>query len=164
MATPIFKSVECSAAGTVRDIDDERRISLQLMSYWDDIRGLRRMPAEDDIDPDHDALQDIWHQCFIVQVRDFVNKDFNYTYLGPGIIDAYREELVEQEAADIVSLHASKLMHVYQQIMRDKRPLIHCGEFTDSNGNLVKFRQCLLPLGHEKVEVIFGHMTYQLYT
>lgn len=163
MSTPVFKTVEHTAAGAVRDAEDERRCTIALISYWDDLRGSRTMPVEDDIDPNHAALQDIWYQCFIVQVRDFAHKDFNYTYLGPGIIDAYREELVEHHASDIVSLSAAKLMNVYQQIVRERRPLLHCGEFTDNNGHLVKFRQCLLPFGRDKVDVIFGHMTYQLY-
>jgi hypothetical protein len=164
MSIPAFRSVYTITTGATRDEEEERRRTIRLIAYWDEIRNGRSMPVEDDIDPDHEALQDIWYQCFIVQVRDFINEEFNYTYLGPGIIDAYREELVDHHESEIVSLQAAKLMDIYQQIMREKRPLIHCGEFTDSNGNLVKFRQCLLPFGrNDKVDVIFGHMTYQLF-
>jgi hypothetical protein len=164
MPTSTFRTVDKVTAGSARDVGAERRATFQLMAYWDELRADRALPTEDDIDPNHAALRDIWNQCFVVQVRDFASKDFNYTYLGPGIIDAYREELREHTGTKIVSLTASKLMDIYKQIMAERRPLVHMGEFTDERGSIVKFRQCLLPFGHDKVDVIFGHMTYQVFT
>ncbi len=160
--SPAFQTVTTTSTGTTRNMEDERRCTLQLINYWDKIRNDRSLPVENDIDPDHNALHNIWHQCFIVQVRDFENKEFNYTYLGPGIIDAYREELIEHPEAQIVSLSAAKLMDTYKHIMHERKPLIVNSEFTDRKSNNVKFRQCLLPFGHDKVEVIFGHMTYTI--
>lgn len=146
-----------------RGLGSERRQSLKLIYYWDHLRGDRQMPMEDDIDTDHEVIRDIWDHCFVVQVRDLTNHEFNYTYLGPAIVDAYQGELEGLGHANMVSLSASKLMSAYQEVMDTKRPVIYSGEFDTGKSSLVKFRQCLLPLGKDYVEVIFGHVTYHIF-
>ena len=159
-----FKQVtNVSTSGEYRNVDAERRQSLRLVYYWDKLRGDRTMPVEDDIDPDHEAIRDIWDHCFIVQMRDLINKEFNYTYLGPAIVDAYQGTLCGTEHGELVSLNASKLLDAYQEVIDTARPVLYSGECNDAGGGNVKFRQCLLPLGRQQVEVIFGHMTYGVY-
>ncbi len=45
------------------------------------------MPAEQDIDPDD--IRDLWDSCFLIRVKDLGKADYNYTYLGEAIIEAY---------------------------------------------------------------------------
>ena len=60
----------------------ERRISLILLQYWNQLRGNRPFPNEDEIEPEH--LASIWEHCFVLQLRDlFSTDDYNYTYLAP---------------------------------------------------------------------------------
>lgn len=146
-----------------RGLESERRQSLRMIHYWDHLRGDRDMPVEDDIDTDHEAIHDIWDHCFIVQIRDLINKEPNYTYLGPAIIDAYQSGSYEYAHELMVGLNASKLVGAYREVMETRRPVLHSGEFDNGKGSLIKFRQCLLPLGKDKVEVIFGHVTYQVF-
>lgn len=149
--------------GANRGMDSERRQALRLVYYWDHLRGNRPMPVEDDIDIDHEAIHDIWDHCFIVQMRDLINKEFNYTYLGPAIVDAYHEQLKGFDHEKMVSLNASKLVGTYLEVMSNKRPVIYAGELDDGKGSLLKFRQCLLPLGKKEVEVIFGYTTFRVF-
>lgn len=163
MTPPATHSAEGARAHLARDAASERRATFQLIRYWEEMRADRTLPVEDDLDPDHDVLRNIWGQCFVVQVRDFEKLDFNYTYLGPDIIDAYRDDQLEGGNDRIVSLTATKLMDMYQQLVETKRPIVHMGEYTNPAGTLIKFRQCMLPFGKNgRVDVILGHMTYQL--
>lgn len=161
--TAQFSKVHEVMAGVNRGMDTERRQSLRLIHYWDHLRGNRIMPVEDDLDTDHEAIHDIWDHCFIVQMRDLINKEFNYTYLGPAIVDAYQEQLKGFNHEKMVSLSASKLISAYREVMVTKRPVIHSGEIDNGRGSMLKFRQSLLPLGKNDVEVIFGHVTFQVF-
>lgn len=158
-----FSKVNETYAGASRGMDSERRQSLKLIHYWDHLRGDRLMPVEDDIDTDHETIHAIWDHCFIVQMRDLINKEFNYTYLGPAIVDAYQKELQGFDHERMVSLNASKLISAYREVMTTKRPVIYCGELDNGKGSLLKFRQSLLPLGKKDVEVIFGHVTFHVF-
>ena len=154
-----------SQSGALRDIDSERRQALSLVHYWDHLRGERPMPIEDELDMEHDLVKHIWDQCFVVQLRD-VNTgrpEFNYTYLGPTIVSAYDDELAGAEVEGMVSLNASKLMGAYQEVIDTVRPVLHTGEFDNGRGSVIKFRQCLLPLGVENVDVILGYLNYYVY-
>lgn len=152
--------------GALRDIASERRLAMRVIHYWDHLRGDRRMPHEDDLDMDHEALDDIWEQCFVVQLRD-VNTgrpEYNYTHLGTGIVAAYEQELAGTDVNGMVSLNASKLGGAYQEVIDSVSPVLHSGEFDNGSGQLIKFRQCLLPLGHDdEVEVILGYLNYYVH-
>ena len=151
--------------GALRDIASERRQALKVVHYWDHLRGERPMPHEDDLDLDHEAIHDIWDHCFVVQLRDINTgkPEYNYTHLGTGIVNAYEGELANTNAEGVVSLNASKLVGAYQEVIDSVRPVLHSGEFDNGAGQMIKFRQCLLPLGNENVDVILGYLNYYVY-
>lgn len=139
----------------------ERRITLQLLSYWEKLRKGRTMPQETDIDPDD--IAELWENCFLVHVADLHKEGYNYTYLGDGIKKAYQGEL-DAGVSGLVSPNAEKLADCYMEILNTAKPLIDEGEFTNAQGDLVKYRQCMLPLGRDgRVEAIFGGMRYKLF-
>lgn len=140
----------------------ERRITLRLLAYWEKIRGSRLMPHEDDIDPDD--IADLWDNCFLVHVTDLKKPDYNYTYLGDAIALAYQGDLLADASEEIVSPHASKLSVCYDQIISTKKPVVDEGVFRNHHNDIVKYRQCLLPLGEgEEVQAIFGGMRYRIF-
>ena len=141
----------------------ERRITLRLMAYWEKIRQGRDMPSENDIDPDD--IGDLWDNCFLIQIRDLEKSDYNYTYLGTAIIEAYRGNLTEDYPAELIALNANKLDGHFREVIINKHPVIHEGEFTNLSGSLVKYRQCLLPLSHDltNVDAIFGGMRFKIF-
>jgi hypothetical protein len=72
---------------------NERRISLTLVQYWNQLRGDNPLPREEDINPDR--LIGVWERCFLVQMRDLQEvPHFNYSYFGPDLIRAYQEGAV----------------------------------------------------------------------
>jgi hypothetical protein len=140
----------------------ERRLTLRLIAYWERVRGERLMPSESDIDPDD--LHDLWDYCFLVQVRDLIKEDYNYTYLGSAIVDAYRAGLSMSDPGRLVAPSANKLTISYQQVINTRAPVIEEGEFNNLRGDRVKYRQCMLPLSYgEAVDAIFGGMRFKIF-
>lgn len=140
----------------------ERRITLRLLSYWEKLRGTRIMPTEEDIDPDD--LQDLWDHCFLIHVADLNKPDYNYTYLGEAIAQAYTGGFPDDHESGMVSPNASKLSNCYAQIIATHKPVVDEGEFTNLHNELVKYRQCLLPLGtQDNVVAIFGGMRFKIF-
>ncbi len=142
---------------------DERRLTVRIIRYWNECRGMRTMPEENDIDPD--ALGADWDYCFLLQVRDLVNvQDYNFTYLGTRIAQAYFDTALDQYNEFVVGPNASCLSHHFKQVIETEAPLIDNGEFMTIHANRVLYRQVLLPLGNEDAGVvsIFGAMNYKI--
>lgn len=140
----------------------ERRLTLQLVAYWEKLRGHHPMPSEDDIDPED--LAELWDHCFLVQVKDTAGQDYHYSYLGAAIVEAYHGGLSESDSGGLVTLNAAKLTGSYSRVISTCLPVIEDGEFKNLKGDLVKYRQCMLPLGEgNKVDAIFGGMRFKVF-
>lgn len=121
------------------------------------------MPREEDIDPE--VLGDLWPKCFLIQTFDIKHRrDMNFTYLGQEIIDAYQDGMMNEGQHMLISPNASKLALSFQQVMQAVAPVVAEGEFLSLSGRIVRYRQCLLPLGRgEEVDAIFGGMSFKAY-
>lgn len=138
----------------------ERRINLRLLAYWEKLRGARAMPTEGDINPEH--LGDLWESCFIIRIHP--GPRYDYAYLGPAIAAAYEGDLVTDHAHGMVSPEAGKLAGACACVAETRQPLVEEGEF-HSMGGLVRYRQCLLPLGDGKaVSAVFGGMRFRVFS
>src|SRR5437868_14345399 len=93
----------------------ERRLTLQLVAYWEKLRNSRPMPSENDINPEE--LGELWDYCFLVQVRDAARRDYHFSYLGGAIVEAYRGKLSEGDSGSLVTLHADKLSAGYGRVI-----------------------------------------------
>ncbi len=141
----------------------ERRLSIRLLRYWQEKRGVRAMPVEQDIDPD--VLAEDWDYCFLLQSRDVANvQDYNFTYLGQQILRAYADRGFDDANPFIVGPNAFVLSRHFAQVIEAKAPVFDEGEFMRADRKLVLYRQVLLPLGTEEkgVEAIFGGMNYRI--
>ena len=142
-----------------------RRITDILLKHWETLKGSKALPFERDIDSE--VLKEVWDCCFLLQVRDMIEHDsYNYTFLGDAIREAYTGRMLqEDDASPLIQPVASKLHRHFQQVVETKEPLIHQGNFTNAEGNLVKYRQCLLPFAHEgeSVDAILGGMRFRVF-
>ncbi len=142
---------------------NERRITVRLMAYWEKIRAGRPMPREQDVDPD--IISDLWDYCFLLSVKDMGKEGYQYTYLGSEIKKAYQGGLSETDTGGLISPNADRLADCYMEIIHTKAPVVDEGEFRNSVGDMVKYRQCLLPLGEDgAVKAVFGGMRYKIFT
>ena len=140
----------------------ERRITLRLLSYWEKLRKGRPMPTEQDINPED--IQDLWDNCFLIHVTDLSKSDYNYTFLGEAIAEAYNHGIADEQSGGMISPNAGKLTTSFRQIMETAKPLTEEGEFRNIRQEMVKYRQCLLPLGGDgKIEAMFGGMTFKIF-
>lgn len=140
----------------------ERRLTVRLLSYWEKLRRDRPMPGEQDLDPEH--IKDLWGHCFLVHLKDVDKPGYHYTYLGPEIRSAYTGGLPDEEVGELISPNAAKLTECYKEIRQSRKPLIDEGEFRNARGDLVRYRQCLLPLGSgAEVDAVFGAMRYRVF-
>lgn len=142
----------------------ERRTSLILLQYWNELRDERELPQEDEIDPER--LSIIWGHCFLIQIRDIKQvKDYNYTYLGPNLTQAYHDGTLDRYNGKMIAPDANRVSHLFQQVIDTKDPLIDEGEYRNPLGRMVKYRQSMLPLGTPDgvVESILGGAWFKLF-
>ena len=141
----------------------ERRITLRMMSYWERLRGARSMPTEENIDPDD--LHDLWDCCFLLHIKDIGKPDYTYTYLGDEIARMFNEGLLEEAETHRKSAQITELTKNYNQVVETRKPVLEEGEFLNMVGSMVKFRQCLLPLGEgDNVLAILGAVRFKLFS
>ena len=143
----------------------ERRISGKLNRYWKKLSGQKPFPAEHDINPSD--IEDMWDYCFIIKADNSCQKgDFEYKYLGQNISNAYRGELYQVNIDALINMNAGHLEHEYEKVLAWKRPVISNSETTIGMDKLLKYRQILLPLGDDGVNInaIIGCMSYRIFT
>ena len=141
----------------------ERRLNVRLLKFWEEACQQRLMPDEVDLDPD--TLTDIWPQCFLLQTFDIHKRgQYTYTYLGDAIIDAFQDGMLDEGQSMMISPHAEKMALSFQQVMETRAPVVSDGEFLTVTGHMLRYHQCLLPLGKgEEVVAIFGGMSFKAY-
>lgn len=137
-----------------------QRINELLEKYWNDIRGDRAMPLEDDISiPD---IKDIWEYCFLVNVHP---DRFAYSHLGDKLVEAYGDDITGKEIAEaLLEQHPSSLFSQFKHVVASEKPTIDENEFQNARGQLIKYRACILPLGakgHNGVAYLLGGMKWK---
>ncbi len=142
----------------------ERRTSVILLQHWNELRDERLFPHEDELDTDH--LSPIWEHCFLLQVRDVEQvEDYNFTYIGPKLVKAYADGVLDMDNGQMVSPQATALAEKFRNVITSCDPLLEEGEYTNAHGELVKFRQAMLPLGTEdgRVLSVLGGAWYKVF-
>ena len=141
----------------------ERRVTLRLLAYWEKMRRDRAMPDVPDINSAD--LEDLWDSCFLVHIPDPAQEDYHYSYLGQAIREAYRFGEAKGDSQELVLPVIGKLATGYNKVRATAKPLLEEGEFRNLSNQLVRYRQCLLPLGEkEEVRAIFGGMLFRIFT
>ncbi len=143
----------------------ERRTSLILLQYWNQLRGDRAFPDETEIDPEQ--LSQIWDHCFLLQIRDVkAVRYYNYTYLGSDLLRAYEEGQLDRYNGKMISPDAHRAAHLFEEVIRTGDPLIDEGEYTNPGGVIVKYRQALMPLGgppDSGIHAVLGGAWFRLF-
>jgi hypothetical protein len=138
------------------------RITERLERYWQEMRGDRDMPFEEEINPE--ALGDSWNACFLITIRDGI---FAYSYLGDALIDAYGDDITGHEIAETLAYpHPESLFRTFQAVATNGVPHTDANEFVNSRGALVKYRSCVVPLGSRNlrgITYLLGAMRWKIY-
>jgi hypothetical protein len=111
-----------------------------------------------------EAISEIWANCFIVEASNNSKKeDYKYLYLGEKIIEAYGQDLTGMKVDALVCPQVEHLETEYEKVLAFKRPVEDEGEL-DVGGRHIKYRQILLPLGDDGVNInaILGGFSYKV--
>jgi len=144
---------------------DEHRYHTRLKKYWDMLRGEKPFPTENSIDPDD--LQDIWDSCFLISIDDVTHRmGYRYSYMGSHLIEAYGDQLNSGDVSSrLISMNGSPMVKKFDEVIREKKPLIDESEFVNGSNINIRYRTCILPLGTDdgKVTHILGCMRWKMY-
>lgn len=144
-------------------LESEKRITIRLKKYWDFHREDRSFPSEKEVNSKD--LQDVWDNCFIVKADNSCKKeDYKYKYIGPNIIKISGGDLTGCKVNTLKALEAEHLSNQYERVLATKRPVLDEGLITLSKKEVFKYRQILLPLGDDGVNItsILGGMSYRI--
>lgn len=120
----------------------ERRLIVQLLSYWENKCNGRPMMAESEMD--WSELEELAPDCFFIKITaDDPAVEYEITMRGSEMHPQWPDST--QLKADI------------QSIVSKKSYIMDGQQLFDSDGSLLKFRICMLPLGDgSKVSAILG--------
>ncbi len=140
-----------------------KRLHERLLAYWQELRGNRAFPKEHDINPDD--LEDVWDSCFLLQViGKGADMRFRYSYLGSALIEAYGNDLTDQDVcATLIDPTTPNMIKKSAEVVKQRVQMVDESEFVNSLGMRIKYRSCLLPLGEKPNEVnyILGAMRWK---
>lgn len=131
------------------------------MRSWEQARGDKIMPTEQDLSPD--SLEEILDNCFIITLEGLNEGKYNYKFIGEKILEAYGSDATKRkdyERGNPLS-YKGKVEHIVESLV----PLIDEGKFTNYCGNIVKYRQCLVPISNDgkNVHSILGGMRFKIF-
>lgn len=145
---------------------EDRRITNKLLHYWENLKDDRAFPSIRKINPKSKEIADIWNSCFIVEASNKSRKeDYSYKYIGMNIIKAYGKDLTGFKVEDVATMEPGHLADVYEKVLATKRPYYDEGEIQAPGNRIIKYRQILLPLGNDGVNIdsILGGMSYKVF-
>lgn len=142
----------------------ERRITHRLVNYWQGIKGDNILPPESAIDSDD--IPDLWDDCFIIQTNSenlLEDRAYGYSYIGRSLLDMLVPDEDGIGEGNLVTLMPDRLMAIYSEMLMTKLPVTDEVEGFNLNGRMIKYRQCLLPMGNSdgRIHAIFGGMRYK---
>jgi len=121
----------------------ERRLNLRLLAYWEKKRALSAMPRMSDIHASD--LHDFWQFCFLLRLDG--KGSFSRVHVGNAVDWTWLEP---------------RLAPFIEEVLAKKAPCLDEGEFPVAGNKIVKYRQCLMPLGSEHgVEAVLGGVRFR---
>ena len=144
----------------------ERRVNEVLQSFWDTLRGEDAVPAEKDLDVA--LIDDIWDSCFMVEIsHGDAKREYKYSYVGESIVEAYGDDLKGKEVYNqLMGTHTRHLLMKFETVVRSMQSVTDENEFRNLEGQMIKYRQCLVPFADsaDKLSFILGSMTWRRYS
>lgn len=121
-----------------------RRITEQLIVYWNELRSNRAFPSFDDLSPA--GIEDLWPDCFLMIIGnpEYVD-DFEFLYMGQSVVELFGEEINTPKVLPF----AEKVLSRYRDVALHKTAITEEGTFENMRGKMIKYRQVLLPLGRD---------------
>ena len=153
--TPFMSQVRSllhTRAATPVSEKTERRLSLRLRNYWEDLRGGTAYPALGDVKPED--ISDIWPWCFVISAQGrFPPYDFHY--LG-GNFATYSSLYLGGERDSIAdSTLMDKALERLPEVFEHGAPVYVEEEIPRFDRRRLLMRASLFPLSDDQLHVNF---------
>lgn len=131
-------------------VSNERRLVLRILRYWEFLRGERRFPAPDDVDPAD--LPEEWRNCVLVDTSgapetwEFRHVGEGFNTLGPVVGPGVKWASSEKDS--FLGLTTSYIPKVLGRLI----PISVSGEI-ERGGERIRYRSILLPLSADGDQV-----------
>ena len=145
---------------------EDRRTTKKLQDFWNELRGDSTFPSSELVLKKKELIETIWEKCFLVEASNKSQKeDYNYKYVGSHILKAYGGDLTGYRVKNVAAIDPAHLDKVYEKLLATKQPVKAEGEVKAPNNRIIKYRQILLPLGDDSINInaILGGMSYRVY-
>ncbi len=129
----------------------ERRLTMRLLNYWQELRGVRRFPSLGDINPE--AVGDIWENCYVLDVGT-TSRDPMFSYLGQRLAKLSGVYIRGNSLADLENgtLLDQATRHV-PEVLETCAPVTSEDEFIRYDGVTIIYRSIVLPLSDDQKTV-----------
>ncbi|AHX04705.1 PAS domain-containing protein [Ehrlichia japonica] len=145
----------------------ERRAIKILLAYWNQLCNNRAFPQLEEIE--QEEIREIWPNCFIIEVRnDTEHQKYSCIYIGERAMELYQSNIkVYAESQNIKLFFPQVIENLFdylESIVENQEPIIDESETESADGNYIKIRQCLLPIGkNNEVTHIIGVIGGKIY-
>ena len=139
---------------------DNRRIIDILDSYFNNLGGYEdNIPCEKNLRLEE--LNDISDDCFLIKVTNRLK----FSFLGDNIIKAYGDDFFGDDINGLIFPENNEVSERIRAASNSRKPVTDEGEFENSDGVIIKYRQKLYPLtateGSDTIDYIFGGMRWK---
>lgn len=135
------------------------RLTDILIAHWKSLKGDLPFPRETAIDIAE--IAPVWDDCFLIEAPK--DRRYRYDYLGQHLIEAYGEDVCREEVDLLVSPYTQDMIEKFDTVVNSGAPLNDHGVFINARHIEVRYRQLLLPLGHDGIVThILGGMRWKL--
>jgi hypothetical protein len=126
----------------------ERRLTMRLLNYWQELRGVREFPKLADINPE--AIEDVWENCYVLDTS--VNASHPvFSYLGKALAKYSGVYLQGQSIS--VTQHRTLLDQAtrhFPDVLETRAPVTSEDEFLRYDGIKIIYRSIILPLSDDQ--------------
>ncbi len=156
-AGPLPAKPPTGASETGRDAPPrERRKTLQLLGYWERLRGARKFAALADLDLNE--IDDIWPYCVLIKVTG-ERPQLEFEYVGEALREGY--ELLRKAAISGMSQSESvigKVVSLAYDVLAKRAPSDDSGSFCNQWGDKIKYRSIVVPLSADpqRIDYLLG--------
>ena len=141
-------------------VEESKRGHERLIAYWEQLKGDRTFPEEKDINVE--TISDLWGSCFLLNTQGEGDGKFHYEFMGPSLIEAYGSDLTGMKHDENTEPNITSILESFGKVVDEKVHIVDESEFTNTTGQQVKYRACLIPFGAapDTVKYIIGLMRW----
>ena len=141
----------------------EQRSTFRLLSYWKDIKEDHSIPDISQINLGE--MGSLWDYCFVLDVKNSAKPEFQH--FGSELIQVFEQDYTNA-ILDDKTMHPvlADLNLFIEEVWLMEAPVSHCGEYSASEAEKVRYRSLLAPLSEgedNQIHSLIGTTSFRKY-